>query len=226
MAVEYSVISIGTLSHNHLWGESGAIRTAHATTTLVSDGKRLILVDPSLPAPALAARLNERTGKTLEDVTDVFCTTLRPVHRRALPACSRADWWTSEAELTGQKEYLQQVLESAERLKTDEVRVVEAELKLLDRIKPAPEKFTPQVHLYPLPGPSLGNAGLLLTPAVFTVLIAGDAALTAEHVQRGQVWEGCADREAAMESLKDILEIADIIIPGHDNVMFSPQRGM
>ncbi len=226
MPVEYCIVSIGTLSHNHLWNESGAVRTSHATTTLVSDDKRLILVDPSLPAQVLSARFNERTGKQFADVTDVFCTTLRPVHRRAIAACSHATWWASEVEITGQKEYLQQVLESAERLKSDEVKLVEAELKLLDRFKPAPEKFSPQVHLYPLPGPSMGNAGLLLTPAVHTILIAGDAALTGEHVQRGQVWEGCSDRDAAMESLKDILEIADIIVPGHDNVMFSPQRGL
>ena len=98
------------------------------------------------------------------------------------------------------------------------------QLKLLDRFKPAPEKFTDQVALYPLPGPSIGNSGLLLTAPIHTIIIAGDAALTAEHLLRGQVWEGCSDREQAMESLKDILELADIVIPGHDNVMISPQR--
>ncbi len=56
MAVEYTIISIGTLSRNLLWDESARIRTAHATTTLVSDGKRRILVDPSLPGQILEAR--------------------------------------------------------------------------------------------------------------------------------------------------------------------------
>ena len=224
MPVEYCIISIGTLSCNRLWGESTAVRTAHATTTFVTDGKRRILVDPSLPAPALAARLNERTGKTLDDVTDVFCTTLRPVHRRCIAALPHAAWWVHEAELSGQRAYLGGLLESAQRLSAEEARLVEADLKLLERFKPAPEKFGPQVHLYPLPGATLGGAGLLLTPAVSTILVAGDAALTVEHVQRGQVWEGSADTEAAMESLKDLVEIADIVVPGHDNVMFTPQR--
>jgi glyoxylase-like metal-dependent hydrolase (beta-lactamase superfamily II) len=35
------------------------------------------------------------------------------------------------------------------------------------------------------------------------------------------VYEGAADTDAALESLQSIIEIADIIIPGHDNVIFS-----
>ena len=55
-------------------------------------------------------------------------------------------------------------------------------------------------------------------------MIAGDAALTGEHVYRGQVWEGCADVEAALNSMRDFVELADVIVPGHDNVLLSPQR--
>lgn len=54
MSVEYCVVSIGALSFNRLWGEGVPVRTAHATTTLVKTGKRVILVDPSLPVAALA----------------------------------------------------------------------------------------------------------------------------------------------------------------------------
>lgn len=224
MAVEYSVISIGTLSHNRLWGESAAVRTAHATTTMVVDGAKRILVDPSLPTPALAARFFERTGKQLTDVTDVFCTTLRPTHRRSITAMAKANWWVNELELESYREQLKQMLGSAERLASDDIQTVHAELDLLERFKPAPDKFTPQVHLYPLSGPSEGAAGLLLTPATSTIIIAGDAAVTADHVLAGQVWEGCFDQQKAMDSLQDLLEMADVIIPGHDNVMISPQR--
>ena len=104
MSVEYTIISIGALSRNRLWGESAAVRTAHATTTLVCDGERRILIDPSLPAPALAARFNERTGLALGDVTDVFCTTLRPVHRRSIEVLGHAHWWVNEPELDSYRE--------------------------------------------------------------------------------------------------------------------------
>jgi glyoxylase-like metal-dependent hydrolase (beta-lactamase superfamily II) len=224
MFVEYSVISIGTLSHNLLWGESAAVRTSHATTTLVRTDKRTILVDPSLPAQILSARFQERTGKTLDAVTDVFCTTLRPVHRRAIEAMPKAAWWVFESELEAHREQLEKTLDSAERLDAGEVDALKADLGLLERFRPAPEHFDEQAHLYPMVGASPGSAGLLLTPHTETVIVAGDAAVTAEHIRRGQVWEGCFDAESAMHSMEDLLEIADVIIPGHDNVLLSPTR--
>jgi glyoxylase-like metal-dependent hydrolase (beta-lactamase superfamily II) len=224
MSVDYCVVSIGTLSHNSLWGERAAIRTAHATTTLVRDGKRTILVDPSLPAAALAAHLGERTGLSLSAVTDVFCTTLRPVHRRSLAAFPAAKWWCNQAELEAYREHLDGLLASAGRLDQEQATLVEEDLALLKRFGPAPEKFSEQVDLFPLPGASVGSAGLLLTPPTATIVIAGDAAITGEHVQRGMVWEGAADLDAAAQSLRDVLEIADVIVPGHDNLMLAPGR--
>ena len=211
---------------NRLWGESHPVRTSHATSTLVSDGKRHILVDPSLPATALGARYYERTGQKLEHVTDVFCTSLRPVHRRSIEAFAHARWWCNETELEHYTDHLNTLRETADRLKSEELDLVEQDLKIVRKFKPAPDSFSEQVSLYPLLGPTPGSAGLLLTPPTATIIIAGDAALTREHVLRGQVWEGCADTEAALNSLSDLLELADVIIPGHDNVMFQAQRMM
>jgi glyoxylase-like metal-dependent hydrolase (beta-lactamase superfamily II) len=224
MTVEFRVISIGTLSRNRLWGEGGRVRTSHATTTLVCDGKRRILVDPSLPAAALAQRYNERTGGSLADVTDVFCTTLRPVHRRCIEALPDADWWVSETELASYRLHLEGLRESAERLDESDMQAVEADLKLLEAFQPAPEQFGRQVQLYPTAGPSPGAAGLLLTPPTSTIVIAGDAALTRDYILAGRVWEGCADTEAALSSLQDVLELADVIVPGHDNLVLAPGR--
>lgn len=224
MAVEYCVISIGALSRNRLWGESAAVRTSHATTTAVFDEGRVILVDPSLPAAALGPVFNERTGKALGEVTDVFCTTLRPVHRRSIQALPEAAWWVHAAELTTYRDRLQQKLGSAERLDPQETALIQDELKVLSSFKPAPERFSRQVTVFPLAGPSAGSAGLLLTPPTTTVVVAGDAALTADHVRRGQVWQGCEDVEAAMRSMGDFLELADVIVPGHDNVMLAASR--
>lgn len=224
MAVEFRIISIGTMSRNRLWGESRAMRTSHATTTLVVEGDRRILVDPSLPAEILSARYNERTGRQLEDVTDVFCTTLRPVHRRSIAAFEHARWWACEQELETYGRHLAQLADSADRLSEEDARMVEADRRLLGRFQPAPEKLSEQIHLFPLTGASPGSAGLLLTPPTQSIVIAGDAAITTDHIARGQVWQGSADTEQAGESLRDVLEIADIIVPGHDNVMLSPRR--
>ncbi len=191
---------------------------------MVTDGDRKILVDPSLPGNILEARFNERTGGTLADITDVFCTTLRPIHRRGLDALTAAKWWCSETEMETYAHYLQDLLESAERLDAEQAAAIEADIQIVRKFKPAPDKLTPQVHLFPLAGASIGSAGLLLAEATNTILIAGDAVVTAEHFARGQVWQGCADTEGALESLQDVIEIADVIIPGHDNIIPTAKR--
>lgn len=224
MTIDYCVISIGTLSRNRLWGERVAVRTSHATTTLIRQGERVILVDPSLPGTALAARLNERTGLGVSDVTDVFCTTLRPVHRRSIGTFAKARWWAGDEELQTYQTHLEGVLDSAQRLHGEDAKLAEADLGLIKRFRPAPERFSEQVQLYPLAGPSLGSAGLLLISPTLTTIVAGDAGITCEHVRRGQVFQGCADTHAALQSLCDLVELADVIVPGHDNVMFSPRR--
>jgi len=226
MTVEHTIISIGALSHNPLWSETRPARTPHATTTLVETEGRLILVDPGLPAAALAARFNERTGKTLDAVTDVFCTTLRPAHRRGLPAMPNAAWWCTEDEKDGYLNFLAGELEAAERNDSADVPVLKDQVGLIRRFRPTGEKLAPQVTVYPLAGPSAGSAGLLLTPPTRTTILAGDAALTAEHVARGQVWQGCADAEAAMRSIQDMLELADEIVPGHDNTFWVSRNWM
>jgi glyoxylase-like metal-dependent hydrolase (beta-lactamase superfamily II) len=219
MSVTFRVISIGALACNRLWGETQPVRTSHATTTLIEDEDRRILVDPSLPATALAARFGERTGKPISWVTDVFCTTLRPVHRRSIEAFDQAKWWATEAEIESYKAYLDSLLSSAQRLEHEEAGTLSDERRLLEHFRPAPDQLTQQVGLYPTPGASVGSAGLILTPATQTVVIAGDAVLTAEHYRKGQVWQGAQDREAALKSLQDIMEVADMILPGHDNLM-------
>src|SRR4051794_29263522 len=88
--IRFDIISIGTLSRNRLWKESEPLRTPHATTTLIRQGKRHILVDPGLPAPALGARLFERTGLRPEAIDTVFLTNFRPSHRGGLSLFPKA----------------------------------------------------------------------------------------------------------------------------------------
>ena len=88
MSATVRVISIGTLAANPHWGERGAIRPAHATTSLIVAGSAKILVDPSLPPQALLPRLAERAGIAADDITHVFLTSLNPIHRRGILTCA------------------------------------------------------------------------------------------------------------------------------------------
>jgi len=226
MSVEFRIVSIGTLSSNPFWSEPPGVRTPHATTTLVRDGDKLILIDPSLPSPAIEARLFETTGLKSEQITDVFCTTLRPVHRRSIQVFGNARWMCYQEELTTYRGHLERLGQSSQRLEGQVERALEMDMKLIKRIEPAPERITPNVHLYPLKGASVGSAGLLVLGALRAVIVAGDAALTEQHVMSGRVWSGSADVESATQSLAELIEIADIIVCGHDNYMLSPRFWM
>lgn len=54
-------------------------------------------------------------------------------------------------------------------------------------------------------------------------MITGDAVPTQGHFEAGQVFQESFDINQAKESLTEVYEIADIIVPGHDNVFVNPR---
>jgi glyoxylase-like metal-dependent hydrolase (beta-lactamase superfamily II) len=221
-ATRFDIISIGTLSRNILWNEAEAVRTPHATTTLVRSGKRHILVDPGLPAAALAARLYERTGLRPEQIDTVFLTNFRPAHRGGLSLFKRAKIYVHENEQQAFRQRYEPMLQ--ELAEGDETReALERELSVLDSCQTAPDQFAPGVDLFPLFGYTAGTCGLLLALPTMTVMIAGDAVATQEHFLAGQVLPEPYDLEAAKQSLQEVYDIADLIVPGHDNLFLSPR---
>ena len=55
-------------------------------------------------------------------------------------------------------------------------------------------------------------------------MICGDAVATVEHLRQGKVLPNCYDVEQAQESFAEAIQIADILIPGRDNVTVNPIR--
>jgi len=62
-----------------------------------------------------------------------------PRDRRSIAALAHANWWVHEAELETYAEHLKGVLDSAERLDDEQGQGVKADLKLLERFRPAPK---------------------------------------------------------------------------------------
>lgn len=211
------VISIGTLSSNPLWQDPADARTGHATTTLIEAPDAVILVDPGLPPVALDARLSERTPRRLRDVTHVFLTSFDVEHVRGLSLLEHATWLVHEPERVGIRDDLEKDArdgdETAGRL-----------LDLLDRCRDAEDRLAPGVDLFPLPGTSPGSCGLLLPLPSRTVLVAGDAVATVEHLRQAQVLPTVVDLQQAKESFAEAIEIADEIVCGRDNVVVNPAR--
>jgi len=220
--MDFRVISIGALSRHELWNEPAPVRTAHATTTLVRTEDRVIVVDPGLPGKAVAARLHERSGLKPEQVTDVFLTCFRPAHRWGLDAFPNARWLIAEAE----REHIGRALVEQFEAEQEDARrdQLRDEIAILKKCQTADDHVAKQVDLFPLPGYTPGACGLLLLEPNRTTLLAGDAVASVEHLERGQTLRGAFDLQQAVESLTEAIEIADVIVPGHDNIIHNPTR--
>lgn len=222
--MDLRVISIGSISSHELWNERTAMRAAHATTTLIRSDDRVILVDPGLPEQVLVARLHERSGLDPSAITDIFLTNFRPSHRRGISVFQKAQWYISETERETVGAFLTQNLHQDPPPEAQ--AILEQELTILKRCRTAPDRLASQVDLFPLPGYSPGTCGLLLSHSRSTTLVAGDAVATSEHLEQGRVLKGCFDAEKARESFLEAIEIADTLIPGHDNLLPNPGRRM
>jgi glyoxylase-like metal-dependent hydrolase (beta-lactamase superfamily II) len=216
------VISIGTLSRNRIWNESEPVRTPHATTTLIRSGKRHIIIDPGLPAQALAARLFERTGLRPDAIDTVFLTNFRPAHRAGIGLFANAKRFVHENEQQATAQQLQQLIDGAPDADLDR-KILRDELALLESLHAADDKIAPGVDLFPLFGYTPGTSGLLVAAPAYTALIAGDAVPTQDHFLAGQVLPDSADIQAAQEAMAEVYEIADLIVPGHDNLFLNPR---
>lgn len=225
MTPEVRVISIGALAAHPLWNERTPARTGHATTTLITAGDRRILVDPSLPAQALVARLRERANVGPEQITDVFLTCFKPDVRRAIQAFEDASWWIAEAERESVGVALLQRAQEADDAGDAELRdALALDVAIMRRCAAAPDALAERVDLFPLPGVTPGMSGLLVAHPRHTLLICGDAVPTVEHLERGAVLPSAADVSLAQESFREAIEIADLIVPGRDNLVVNPAR--
>ncbi|MBX3358481.1 MAG: MBL fold metallo-hydrolase [Phycisphaeraceae bacterium] len=240
--MDFRVISIGTLPAHPLWGEraGASVRTGHATTTLIRAGKRVILVDPGLPEQHLAARLGERAGLSPKDVTHVFLTCFKPDARRALGGdlglLDHATWWVSELERESVGVPMVRRLQEAVQNDDPEMtEILQRDVAILKRCEAAPDRLADGVDLFPLPGHTPGMCGVLLGvpggprtgpkgPGGGTLLVCGDAVPTQEHLERGMVLHGSLDVDRAQESFREAIEIADLLIPGRDNLLINPVR--
>lgn len=181
-------------------------------------------MDPGIAPQVMAARLSERSGLQPQAVTDVFLTNFRPAHRGGLLAFPGADWWISEMERETVGTELARRFEATDEADEELREVLRREISLLRRCQVAPDSLGPQVDLFPMPGFTPGTTGLILALASATVLIASDAVATCEHLAQGQALAGAGDLEQSAESFREAVEIADWLIPGHDNIVPNPLR--
>jgi len=199
------VLAIGTLSRNRFWNEQQDLRQEASTCVLVRGGDTRLVVDPGWPEQVLRAVLFYRAGLAPEDITDVFLTHLDPAHVGGAGLFEEARWLAYEEEIA----YGKSELGDDPALAT-----------ILDRLKPAPEHIAEGIDIFPTPGHSPGHTSLMVNTSMATTFIAGDAALTRDHLENGDLGPSIWDRDRAEESFRELLEISDFVIPGHDNIVW------
>jgi len=241
--MDYRIISIGALSAHPLWNEKpggpgstssgGGVRTGHTTTTLITSGTKKILVDPGLPAQILGARLAERANLRPSDITDVFLTSFHPETHRGLPLFEKARWLISSDEREAVGVQLATALKDIYTRSEDQggvakdeslLGMLQGEVALLQRCEPAPQNLADRVDIFPLPGVSPGTCGLILSGPRFTTVVCGDAMPTQEHLEAGKVLTTAVDITHARTSFEELVEIADMLIPGRDNLLVNPTK--
>jgi glyoxylase-like metal-dependent hydrolase (beta-lactamase superfamily II) len=167
----------------------------------------------------------ERSGLKPEAITHVFLTNFHPMRRRGITAFDDAQWLVGELERESVGAQLVAKFQEAEDADDgDLAKSLRAEITLLQRCKSSPDTLAIGVDLFPLYGVTQGSCGLLLPQPSATVLVAGDTVATYEHLAEGKVLSPVFSLEQAQESFKEVIEIADLIVCGRDNVVQNPMR--
>lgn len=202
LLIQWHILTIGCLSRNRFWGEDEgqAYRRPVCTSVLLNAGGKKIVVDPSLPSEEMAKVLDARCGMTPDEVDLVYLTHFHGDHYVGLEAFEKAAWLMAPGEFRS----LKSVKGNREQ-------------QQLQRISPADPILVPGIELIHLPGHTHGLTGLIFRAVEGRVVLAADSVMTKDYFQAKQGYFNNVDLEATMRSIERIAEIADVVIPGHDN---------
>ena len=198
MIQRWDIITIGNLSRNRYWGESEerALRPAICTSTLIRFGDCCLLVDPSLAEPdQMACELDRRTGLELKEITDIFITHHHGDHHFGLKHFPDAVWLAAP-----------QVADKV-NLSGDYSKPVQ----------PATGQIYDAVEVISTPGHTMEHHSLRFWWDGLSVIVAGDAVMTADFWAARQGYHNSVDFQLASDTMDGLSAMADIIVPGHDN---------
>jgi len=194
----WDVITIGNLSRNRYWGESDVkgVRSAICTCTVVQgDGFRLI-VDPSLAsAEAMARELDRRTGLKQRDVTAAFITHEHGDHWSGLTHFAEARWLAAP----------------------DVAAALNKTNKLPKPVESATSRLFAELEIIPTPGHTRSHHSLRFDCDGLSVVVAGDAVPTRDFWLERRGYYNCVDFELSAKTMDHIADLADLVVPGHDN---------
>jgi len=211
---DWDIIVIGHLKVNTFFGETydNPQRGDPSTCTSVMvrgitrDSRPYVLiVDPTLRITQedYYFDINRRTGLRAGDVTHCFCTHHHGDHYEALRYFPGAVWYAE----TG----------VADMIKNGGCAFD------ISRLTGVVGEFLPGVYAVPLPGHTGNLHGVAFQHRGRRILVAGDAVMTKYHFDAG-VTDFQNDpimTAKAAQTIQDIKESYDIVVPGHDNMVIA-----
>jgi len=206
MSVRLTIVNIGCLSMNKFWGETERVREPSATCTLLESGDRRVLVDPSPHPDELAALLFDATGLRPEAIDTIYVTHHHRDHRYGMDLFPHARWLMAEDALA---EWRERVPEDAETI---------------SRFVPAEGQLPDGIGLYHAPGHTYQLHALSMDSAWGRLIVAGDAVMTPDFLDAEQGFHNSVDFDLASDTLHWIKADADLIVPGHGNVILNKRR--
>lgn len=213
--VAWKQLTLGHLSRNKFWGEDPDTQyhSIVASSTLLRDGDVNILVDPTLPVEEMESRLQHYCGLDRKEIDIVFATHFHTDHRVDAEKYPNAKLYMSA-------ESVQDV--AALRKEGGAFAGIFLNGAVFD-FEAAPRRLSPGVEVCPLPGHTLGLAGLVFTSGGKKILLAGDTIMNSEfyHAREGYFIDASQEKTAA--SMKWAAEQAEIIVPGHGDWFFAEE---
>ncbi|MDR3085393.1 MAG: MBL fold metallo-hydrolase [Christensenellaceae bacterium] len=209
---DYDVLVHGHLKWNRYFGESADAPPRGDPSTCSSvllrgrdfDGRPyLLILDPTirLSPEAYYFDLNRRTGLRPDAITHCFSTHHHFDHWHGLHYFPGAAWLTGEG---------------------NAALIAEASGVDRGRFNEVSGEFLPGLFALPLPGHTEALHGLAFCFRGKRVLVAGDAVMTKHHFddRRTEFQPDETLQKRAGETLQNIAQSFDIVVPGHDNTLF------
>jgi glyoxylase-like metal-dependent hydrolase (beta-lactamase superfamily II) len=194
----WDVITIGNLSRNRYWGESSdrAYRAAICTCTVIAGEGFRVLVDPSLAkADEMARELDRRTGLKIADINTVFITHEHGDHVAGLAHFADARWVAAP----------------------DVAAKLNVPKKLAKPVEGATGRLHDALEIIATPGHTMSHHSLRFDCDGRSIIAAGDAVATRDFWNERMGYFNAVDFALSAKTMNRMAEIADVIVPGHDN---------
>ncbi|MFD0679202.1 MULTISPECIES: MBL fold metallo-hydrolase [unclassified Paenibacillus] len=193
----YKVLINGQLSTNK-YRYPNEKREVICSTTLIQGHGMNIIVDPGWRDEPLLDKMREEQISP-EAIDLIYVTHMHADHIRSIRLFPNAKWLGYGKEIDNWRD-----------------KISDADRDILEQLQPVAGEICEDITIIETPGHTLEHTSVLFHSGGKRILVAADAVLVKEYYEHREVHVISEDKELAKQSIDLAKQIADIIIPGHD----------